>query len=87
MNMAAKVDRRVPPHRTDPVKFGRGRRVGNRDARNIANAVWHRYHQACNGVSRVTDPDKLAQIIWEECGREIRGLANLTLIETYLCDM
>lgn len=87
MSMAAKVDRRVPPHRTDPVRFGRGRRVSIRNAKNIAEAVWHRHHQACSSVSRVTDPDKLAQIIWEECGREIRGPANLSLVEACLCDM
>lgn len=87
MEMSKKPDTRVAPRRTDPAKFGKGRRVSEESARNIAEAVWSRYHQTCNGVSRVTDPDALTQIIWEECGRQVRGHKNLSLVESCLCDM
>lgn len=81
MNMVGKVDRTVEPKRKDPARFGAGVRVDRQSAINIADVVRPHLRQARDNVTQVTDHNKLSQIVWEECGREIRGFRNLLLIE------
>lgn len=87
MELSRAPDRRVKPLRTDPSRFGRGRGVFDRGAQAIAEAIAHRHGEARLPESGVTSPDLLTQIIWEECGRAIRGPSNLALIEAYCCQM